>query len=93
MYQAIQYIYTTLFEPIIASIMSAFINIGEALFSSTNLFIEPLTITLFSDTPIVTTNLVDITMVILTVLFSIWFAKFIVYILKVPFKFFARLGR
>ena len=93
MFDAILYIYENLFQPIIQAIINGFGNITDALHLTNDIFVQPLTITLFSDTPIVVTSLGDILMVILIALFSIWFAKFIVYILKVPFKFFARLGR
>lgn len=93
MFNAIQYIYTNLFEPIISAIMLGLTNGMEQLFQLNNVFIQPMTITLFSDTAIITTSLYDITLLVLLVLFSIWFAKFILYLLKVPFNFFKGLGR
>lgn len=92
MIDAIQYIYLEVFAPLIYAITHGLQLILEG-FELNNLFIEPLTITLFSNTPIINTTLYDITLLVLSILFSIWFAKFILYLLKVPFNFFKGLGR
>lgn len=93
MENAIFYIYDNVFEPLISAIITGISNLAANLSQNENLFTQPLTITLFSDTPIVVTTLYDITIIILSVLFSFLFAKFILYLLKVPFNFFRKVGQ